>query len=98
QAHRVLPVSAKTATAAVYQTFFAARPSAGAPFGAPVLVKELAFPDRSTVDGFLSEDGLTLFFSSAPLQFPGDAAAPPDGGVPTSDLYVAWRRAADESF
>jgi len=98
QHNLVMPLSSKTATAAVYQTFFAARPSAGAPFGAPVLVKELAFPDRSTVDGFLSDDGLTLFFSSAPLQFPADAAAPPDGGIPTSDLYVAWRRSADESF
>ena len=93
----VMPLSSKTATAAVYQTFFAARSSEGAPFGAPVLVSELAYPDRSTVDGFLSDDGLTLFFSSAFLQAPPDAAAP-DGGTPTADLYVAYRRSIGDTF
>src|SRR5262245_45306460 len=83
----VMPLSSKTATSAVYQTFFAARSSGGAPFGAPVLISELAFTDRSTVDGFLTDDGLTLFFSSSPLLFPADAAAPPDGGLPSADLF-----------
>ncbi len=93
----LMPLSSKTAMAAVYQTFFAARSSDGAPFGAPVLVSELAFPDRSTVDGFLSDDGLTLFYSSALLQAPADAAAP-DGGAPTADLYVAYRRSIGDTF
>jgi hypothetical protein len=96
----VMPLSSKTATSAVYQTFLAKRSSAGAPFGAPVLVSELAFADRSTVDGFLTDDGLTLFYSSSPLAAPTDAAATVDGGpaAPTADLYVAWRRAVDAPF
>ncbi len=49
-----------------YQTYFAARGSVGAPFAAPVAIPELDYASRSTVDAFLTDDGLTLFFSSAP--------------------------------
>jgi WD40 repeat protein len=95
----VMPLSSKQAASAVYQTFLAVRSGTGAPFGKPVLVSELAYPDRSTVDGFLTDDGLTLFFSSAPLQFPADAGPIVDGGVvPTADLFVAWRRSTNEPF
>ena len=76
-----MPLSSKQATSAVYQTFLSARAGAGAPFGTPVLVSELAFADRSTVDGFLTDDGLTLFYSSQPLQFPLDDGPPSDGGI-----------------
>ncbi len=83
-----------------YQTYLAARPAAGAPFGAPVAIPALDQADRSTVDGFLTDDGLTMFFSSAPVPQPADAALSPtdggkaaDGGVAAnSDLFVAWRR------
>jgi hypothetical protein len=78
-----------------YQTYLAARPSGGAPFGAPAPIPELDYPDRSTVDGFLTDDGLTLFFSATPAP---DADAAVDGGVGDADLYVAWRRATDEPF
>jgi len=96
----VMPLSSRQATAAVYQTFLAARAGAGAPFGMPVLVSELAYADRSTVDGFLTDDGLTLFFSSQPLQFPLDGATASDGGIvtPFADLFVAWRRSTSEPF
>jgi hypothetical protein len=95
----VMPLSSKQGGAAVYQTFLAMRPSTGAPFGMPVLISELAYADRSTVDGFLTDDGLTLFFSSAPLQFLTDGGAAIDGGaLPTSDLFVAWRRSVNEPF
>ena len=71
-----------------------------------VLVSELAYADRSTVDGFLTDDGLTLFFSSSPFQFPADAGPRPgDAGRPsTADrrlrriCYVAWRRSVDDPF
>ncbi|HVY38389.1 MAG TPA: hypothetical protein VHM31_10650 [Polyangia bacterium] len=77
-----------------YQTYFAARGSIGAPFGAPSPIPELAFASRSTVDAFLTDDGLTLFFSSA-----ADAVdAGTDGGPASSDLYVAWRRSTGEPF
>ncbi len=93
-----------------YQTYLAARATAGAPFGAPVAVPELAYADRSTVDGFLTDDGLTLFFSSAPVTAPADAGASAadggrgadagrtDAGAATSDLFVAWRRSTGEPF
>ena len=83
----------------MYQTFFATRASAGAQFGTPVLVAELAaaHPDSSTVDAFLTDDGLTIFYSSAPAVAPADAATP-DGGMPTADLYVAFRRSVNEPF
>ncbi|HXU04711.1 MAG TPA: hypothetical protein VN903_27300, partial [Polyangia bacterium] len=69
----VMPLSSKQGTSTVYQTFLAARPSVGAPFGAPVLISELASPDRSTVDGFLTDDGLTLFFASSAPTYAADA-------------------------
>jgi len=95
----VMPLSATQSTGAVYQTFLATRPNTGAPFDAPVLISELAFADRSTVDGFLSEDGLTLFYSSAPLQFLTDGGPAVDGGgLPTSDLFVAWRLSVNDPF
>jgi hypothetical protein len=96
----VMPLSSKQATSAVYQTFLATRTGSGASFGPPALVSELAFPDRSTVDSFLSDDGLTMFFSSAPLQFLTDGGGPAvDGGaLPTSDLFVAWRLSVNEPF
>ena len=94
----VMPLSSKQGSSAVYQTFLATRASTGASFGTPVLISELAFPDRSTVDGFLTDDGLTLFYSSAPLQAPADGAVTGDGGVATADLFVAWRRSVNDTF
>jgi hypothetical protein len=91
----VMPLSSKRATAAVYQTFLAARAGAGAPFGAPALIAELVSADRSTVDGFLTDDGLTLFYSSSPLQFLGDAGPIIEG---TADLFVASRRSVNDAF
>ena len=103
----VMPLASIRATPGNYQTYLAAQPTRGAPFGAPVAIPELAYSDRSTVDGFLTDDGLTLFFSSTPLgaatgadaSAGGDASAATDGGAtPTADLFVAWRRSVDEPF
>jgi WD40 repeat protein len=98
-------VTAANPASANYQTYLAARATTGAPFGAPVAIPELDYPDRSTVDGFLTDDGLTIFFSSAPVAEAADAGAPPidagkpaDGGAPNSDLFVAWRLSTSESF
>jgi hypothetical protein len=91
---------------AVYQTYLAARPNAGAPFGAPQPIPLLDFTNSSTVDGFLTDDGLTLFYSSGPATPVADAgsdaavdaaAATADGGVAKSDLYVAFRRSTTEA-
>jgi len=83
-----------------YQTYWAIRANRGAPFNTPVAIPELAYPERSTVDAFLTDDGLTLFFASvpAPATDAGPTAAPVDAGVTTSDLFVAFRRSTDEAF
>jgi hypothetical protein len=68
-----------------YRTYLASRSDADSPFGEPLLIEELAEPGRSTVDGFLTEDGLTLFYSSAASEGEGD-------------LYYALRPSADAAF
>jgi hypothetical protein len=89
----VMPLASTLASPLNYQTYLSARPGVGSPFGDPALIAELAHDDRSTVDAFLTDDGLTLFYASAPN------AIPPDGGsVLTADLYVAWRRSTSEAF
>jgi hypothetical protein len=98
QHNLVMPMASQRNADDVYQTYLAARPAVGAPFGAPALISELAFPNRSTVDGSLTDDGLTLFFSSTPVSPVADGGAPIDAAVPTGDLYVAWRRSTDELF
>jgi len=81
----VMPLSSDRAIPDLYQTLMAQRTDRGADFRDPVPVVELSFSDRSTVDAFLSDDGLTLFFSSSGLTEP-------------SDLYVAWRRSLNDPF
>jgi len=107
----VMPVASTKATAidpasgGNYQTYLATRTTPGAPFEAPVAIPELDYADRSTVDGFLADDGLTMFFSSAPLAEPADAAVSAadggrtaDAGVANSNLFVTRRRSTSESF
>jgi WD40-like Beta Propeller Repeat len=94
----VMPLASQRNADDVYQTYLAARSAAGAPFRAPALISELAFADRSTVDSSLTDDGLTLFFSSTPVSRVADGGAASDAAVATGDLYVAWRRSTDELF
>jgi hypothetical protein len=68
-----------------YRTYLAARANRDAPFGEPMLVEELTVAGQSTVDGFLTEDGLMLFFSSAASEGEGD-------------LYYATRAVPDGAF
>ena len=107
----VMPMASTKATALSpasggnYQTYLAARPTTGAPFGAPVTIPKLDVATRSTVDGFLTDDGLTMFFSSAPVAEAADAAVSgadagkkADAGLANSDLYVAWRLSPSAPF
>ena len=63
---RVMPMASDRDTPGYYQILFAARSEPSASFERPKQVPELAFPDKSTVDGFLSDDGLTLFYVTGP--------------------------------
>jgi hypothetical protein len=103
----VMPLASQR-TDPIYETYLATRAAPGAPFGTPVAIPTLTFSDRSTVDGFLTDDGLTMFFSSAHMTagdagvdastIDADGSAPDGGVVTTGDLYVAWRRSVDEEF
>jgi hypothetical protein len=85
QQDRVMPLSSDRDSPTAYQTFLAARPDPAGVFGTPAIIPELTFPGRTTVDAFLSADGLTLFFASSPT-----------GGK--LDLFVAWRKATSVPF
>jgi hypothetical protein len=86
---RTMPMSSERMSTNLYQTYLAVRPSATAPFASPLAIPELAFADRSTVDAFLTDDGLTLLYSS------GHA----NGTMTESaDLYVAVRSSTSEPF
>ena len=86
---RTMPMSSERKSMSRYQTYLAVRASASAPFASPLPIPELAFPDRSTVDAFLTDDGLTLLYSSG--SFNGLTTEP-------ADLYVAVRGSTSEPF
>jgi hypothetical protein len=68
----VMPLGSQRGGAELdYRTYLAARPSETADFGAPVPIPELEL-GRRVVDGFLTEDLLTLFFSSGEEENDGD--------------------------
>jgi hypothetical protein len=82
----VMPMASERASTGVYRTYLAARASRTAPFGAPQALPELILDGKTTVvDGFLSDDGLILLYSSAAVGGPGD-------------LFMAWRRSLSETF
>jgi hypothetical protein len=82
---RVMPLSSERDNTTVYWTYFSTRATEADAFGAPTSISELSFKNESTVDAFLTDDGLTLFYSSSP---PGGAG----------DLFVASRRTTSDPF
>lgn len=82
---RVMPLGSRRNEEGIYWTYFARRSSVDEAFGEPELVAELASPDASIVDAFLSADGLTLWFNRTPLDGKGD-------------LYVATRPDRESPF
>ena len=56
------------------------------PFGAPTMMVGLTGASTTLDDAFLTDDGLTLFYASAPV-----------GGT-TRDLFVAWRASTADPF
>jgi hypothetical protein len=107
----VMPLGSERGPGSVYRTFFALRASTTAPFEMPQTVPELVFEDATTMDTFLSNDGLTLFYASGPLVMENEGGAPSgldaglggsmaDGTTPvlTADLYVARREKVTDPF
>ena len=81
----VMPLASDRDSRGFYQIYFAPRAERTAAFEAPELLEELVSPAASTVDGFLSDDGLRLFFVRGPA-------------VGAADLFVASRRTLSEPF
>jgi len=81
----VMPLGSQRDSDAGYQTFLAARPGVTQPFGTPTIVAGLAANQDAVADGFLTDDGLTLFYSVTP-----------SGEAP--DLFVATRAATGAPF
>lgn len=87
----------------VYQSYFSKRSRSDSPFQAPVDIPGLV-PGPPIVDGCLSDDGLTLFFSASADAFGAgsagaqDAASPLDGGTVKADIFVAFRSSVDQPF
>jgi hypothetical protein len=69
-----------------YQNYMTSRTSLTSPWSKPQIISELLRPNASTVDGFLTDDGLMLIFNVEPTT------------VRNSDLYRAWRYGPTESF
>jgi hypothetical protein len=62
-----------------------------------VLAEGVNPPGLATVDGFLTDDGLTLFFSRSPATSATDAGGDA-GAAAKADLFVAFRRSTAEGF
>lgn len=93
----VMPLGSELGSSVGYQTFLAARPTVTQPFGAPALVSGLASDQDAVADGFLTGDGLTLFYSVTPPNEPPDlfmatrpsTAAPFSQPTPLGSLNTA---------
>jgi hypothetical protein len=107
----VMPLGSERGPDPVYRTFFASRPSITAPFETPQPVPELTFEDATTMDTFLSDDGLTVFYASQPVVMPNEGGAPAglDAGVGgaladvtvpiiSADLFVGKRAKITDPF
>jgi hypothetical protein len=81
----IMPLSSDRDERNYYAIFFAAREAAASPFGSPKRVAELTEPTVSIVDGFLTDDGTTLFFVRGPAFGP-------------ADLFVTARRSTNDRF
>lgn len=82
---RVMPLASDRERPGLYQIYFAERAAIATPFQGPDPIEELAFAEQSTVDGFLTDDGLLLFYAIGPEFGP-------------ADLFVASRRAITDPF
>jgi len=83
----IMPLGSRRGSSGYYETFLAQRPSESEPFSEPRELEELEVAGQNSVDGFLTADGLTLFFNRSP-----------GAGESTGDLFVARRPSVSEPF
>jgi hypothetical protein len=81
-----------------YKTYLTKRRSWGDPFETPVAIPEIDDRYLSVVDGFLSDDGLVLFFTGPAEGVALDAGSALDAGTADADIFVAFRRSRDAPF
>lgn len=108
----VMPLGTERGPGGIYRTYFASRATPTSPFETPQVVPELMFENATTMDAFLSDDGLTLFYASRALEEPSESGAPvvaDDAGAsttavdasmqtPSADLFVAHREKITDPF
>jgi hypothetical protein len=107
----VMPLGTERGAGSAYRTFFALRASTSSPFETPHPVRELIFEDATTMDTFLSDDGLTVFYASGPALMANEGGVPAgldsgvggaglDATIPiyTADLFVARRENVTDPF
>lgn len=82
----LLPISSKRHGGLLYQIYFAQRPNPSAPWSAPSQeqLRAVNAPGTQTADGFVTESGLELYFSSTRAR--------------SSDLYVSRRSSLRAEF
>ena len=85
QGGNVMPIASNRNGGSLFQTFLATRAGPHQQFANPEPVDDLWIPDASMEDGFLTDDGLHLFFRHAALGQDGT-------------LYVAWRTSTGDAF
>ena|SRR5690242_1296037 len=107
----VMPLGTERGPDGIYRTYFASRASITSPFETPEPVPELEFEGATTMDTFLSDDGLTVFYASQPAAIPNEGGVPAsfdagvggsavDAAVPmnSADLYVGRREKVTDPF
>jgi WD40-like Beta Propeller Repeat len=80
-----MPLGSDRAERGYYSIYFAARETRAGAFESPEIVPELSARSVSTVDGFLTDDGLALFYVSGPA-------------FGAADIFVRARRSTSEPF
>jgi Tol biopolymer transport system component len=81
----VMPLSSDRHNPGYYAIWFARVRDDSGEYSDPQRVTELTFDGESTVDGFLTDDGLTLFYVTGP-------------SFGWADMFVASRRSTDDAF
>lgn len=107
----VMPLGTERGPGSVYRTYFAKRAATTSPFETPEPVAELTFENATTMDAFLSNDGLTLLYASGPIVDASEAgiSAAIDGGTnggmsdastpaQSADLFIARREKITDAF